>query len=279
MTIDLDHLRTWIGRSAESSEMLTPGLVRRFNATFDRTSPLDTGAEAPLLIHLCLGQSTTPTAGLAADGHATRGDFMPPVPLPRRMWAGGAFDFQSAPLIGETVTRTSEILDVFAKEGRSGLLCFVAVEHRITAGGRMVLTERQDLVYREAVSAPAAEPPTPAAAPQGESTRVIAADAPYLFRYSALTFNSHRIHYDVDYARDVEGYPGLVVHGPLQATLLVQYAADLAGKPPSRFAFRSMAPIFDTAAFTINAKPEGTSMHLWTAQADGPVAMEARADW
>ncbi|MCB1493228.1 MAG: MaoC family dehydratase N-terminal domain-containing protein, partial [Rhodobiaceae bacterium] len=221
MEIDLDYLKGWIGREEIASEVLTPDLVRRFNATFDRESGLDAGDVAPLVIHFCLAQPAVPTAGLGPDGHPARGGFLPPVPLPRRMWAGGAFTFHDAIQIGEEVTRRSTIRDVTLKQGRTGALCFVTVEHAISSGGRAALTERQDIVYREAgtSAAPAASPEP---APAGEESRRITPSAPYLFRYSALTFNGHRIHYDTPYVRDVEGYPGLIVHGPLQATLLCQ---------------------------------------------------------
>ncbi|TDK48724.1 FAS1-like dehydratase domain-containing protein [Antarcticimicrobium luteum] len=283
MQIDIDHLRGWIGREESQSELLTGALVQRFNATFDRSSPLEDGAEAPRLIHLCLGQPAAPTAELGPDGHPARGGFLPPVPLPRRMWAGGAFDFHGPIRIGETVSRRSVIGDVRVKEGRSGTLCFVTVTHHVESDGRPALTERQDIVYR-AAEAPGKQPtsgPTsePEPAPQGASSRRIVPSAALLFRYSALTFNGHRIHYDAPYVRDEEGYPGLIVHGPMQATLLAQYAADLRGAAPATFDFRSLSPIFDTGDFTLNAEDEGTEMTLWTASLAGPVAMRAVAKW
>jgi 3-methylfumaryl-CoA hydratase len=278
MDLDIDHLRDWIGREDSASEILCPTLVRQFNATLDRASGEAPGDAAPLLIHFCLAQPAAPTAGLGPDGHAARGGFLPPVPLPRRMWAGGEFTFHGNIHVGEEVTRISRVEDVVLKQGRTGPLCFVTVMHEVTANGAPVLTERQDIVYREAQSlAPAKADPEPA--PEGPHGRRITPSAPYLFRYSAMTFNGHRIHYDKDYVRDVEGYPGLIVHGPLQATLLCQFAADLKGSNPKVFRFRSLTTIFDTADFTINASPEGDTMKLWTAQVGGPVAMEATASW
>ncbi|MDR5652132.1 FAS1-like dehydratase domain-containing protein [Ruixingdingia sedimenti] len=280
MTLDIDHLRGWIGREDSAAETVTPELVHRFNATLDRQGDTAPGAVAPLLIHFCLGQPAAPTAGLGEDGHPARGGFLPPVPLPRRMWAGGGFTFHDDIRVGERVTRRSRILDVTVKEGRSGVLCFVTVEHRVDSDGRAVLTERQDIVYRAAETGGAKAPATPpAAAPAGAQSRRITASAPLLFRYSALTFNGHRIHYDTPYAREVEGYPGLIIHGPLQATLLAHLAADTRGARPARFSFRSLSPIFDTADFTINAEPDGDALKLWTARIGGPVAMEARAEW
>lgn len=278
MDLDIDQLRGWIGRKDSGAENLNPALVHQFNATFDRSSGEAPGDIAPLLIHFCLAQPAVPTAGLGTDGHAARGGFLPPVPLPRRMWAGGEFTFLGDIRIGDEVTRCSRIDDVVLKQGRTGPLCFVTVIHEVAANGSPVLTERQDIVYREAVgSAAASAEPEPA--PAGAHSRRITPTTPYLFRYSALTFNGHRIHYDKDYVRDVENYPGLIVHGPLQATLLCQFAADLKGSNPRRFRFRSLATIFDTADFTINATPDGDTMKLWTAQLGGPLAMEATASW
>lgn len=279
MQIDLDHLRSWIGKEQCQSELLTGALVQRFNATFDRSSPLEDGAEAPLLIHLCLGQPAAPTAELGPDGHPARGGFLPPVPLPRRMWAGGSFSFHAPIRIGETVSRRSVIEDVTVKEGRSGTLCFVTVTHHVESDGREALIERQDIVYRSADTPGAAPKAEPDPAPLGAATRQIVPSAALLFRYSALTFNGHRIHYDAPYVRDEEGYPGLIVHGPMQATLLAQYAADLRGAAPAQFDFRSLSPIFDDAGFTVNAEDDGDGMTLWTARQGGPVAMRAVAAW
>ena len=275
--IDMEHLAQWIGREDHGAETLTPELAARFARTLDRESETGPGAVAPLLIHLCLAQPVVATAELAADGHPQRGGFLPPVPLPRRMWAGGAFDFSDELRIGDRIARRSVIEAVKAKTGRSGSLCFVTVKHHFSREGETVLTERQDIVYRDAGEA--ASRPAPPRAPIGSDTRTIVPSAPLLFRYSALTFNAHRIHYDAPYAREVEGYPGLVVHGPLQATLLVQFAADLAGRRPTRFAFRSNAPVFDTGIIELHAREEGESLRLWTAQTGGPVAMEAEATW
>lgn len=218
----IENLRNWIGRDETESEVLTPALVRRFNATFDRSSGTAPGDEAPLLIHLCLAQPIAPMSALGRDGHPALGGFLPPVPLPRRMWAGGAFDFHGAIRIGETVTRCSVIRDVTLKRGRSGPLCFVTVDHEVTSDGRPSLSERQDIVYRDA--APATPPATePEPAETGTHTRALSPTPTLLFRYSALTFNGHRIHYDRTFCTETEGYPGLVVHGPMQATLLCQF--------------------------------------------------------
>lgn len=280
MTLDLDiaDLRRWIGREECNHETVTPELVQRFNATFDRTSSVDIGAEAPLLIHFCLTQPTVPTAELGQDGHPERGGFLPPVPLPRRMWAGGGIQFHAPIRIGDQVSRRSVIDDVTVKEGRSGTLCFVTVTHHIASQGILALTERQDIVYRAAESATINSVGSNPAKPALQN-RKITASAPFLFRYSALTFNGHRIHYDAPYTRSEEGYPGLIIHGPMQATLLCQYASDLRHAAPKSFEFRSVSPIFDTDDFTINAQQDGDTLSLWTARLGGPIAMKATARW
>lgn len=273
MELDIDHLRQWIGREESHSEELTRGRVDQFNATFDREA---TEEDAPLLIHLCLALPAAPTTELGPDGHAARGGFLPPVALPRRMWAGGEFIFHGPIRVGETVTRRSVIRDVALKQGRSGALCFVTVDHEITSDGRPALTERHDIVYRDVTATPRK---TPDAAPQGAHSRTVTPSAPLLFRYSALTFNGHRIHYDKPYTTGTEGYPGLVVHGPMQATLLCQFAADLQGRAPKVFSFRSLSPLFDDVDFSLNAEEVEAGLRLWTAASGGPVAMEALATW
>ncbi len=280
MILDIDHLQTWIGREQIDSETLSPTLVRQFNATFDRRSGTDQGGKAPLLIHLCLAQPIAPMSELGRDGHPALGGFLPPVPLPRRMWAGGAFTFHGDIRIGDEVTRQSKITDVQLKEGRSGALCFVTVQHEVTSDGRHVLSERQDIVYRDIPAAAPGKPKTdPAPAATGEHSRTVTPHPTLLFRYSALTFNGHRIHYDKPFCIEDEGYPGLVVHGPMQATMLCQMAADLHGATPARFRFRSLSAIFDDADFTVNAEPHDTGLRLWTAKVGGPLAMEAFAEW
>lgn len=274
--IDIDHLRQWIGREEVRSELLTPAIAERFNATFGLRADALNGDIAPLLIHLCLAPAVVPTQELGPDGHPARGGFLPPVPLPRRMWAGGSFAFLDDIRIGETVTRRSRICDVTLKEGRSGRLCFVTVEHHVESDGRAVLTERQDIVYRDTDS-PGAVGKISSPAPHGMHRIEVVPSPPLLFRYSALTFNGHRIHYDAPYVRDDEGYPGLIVHGPMQATMLVQLAADILGRRPASFEFRSLSPLFDDANFTLNATRDGGRLTLWTSYADGPVAMTAQA--
>jgi 3-methylfumaryl-CoA hydratase len=274
---DVDHLRSWIGREDQAGDVMTADLVRRFRATFDLPGEIpQNGDIAPRLIHFCLAQPAAPTSTLGDDGHPQRGGFLPPVPLPRRMWAGGSLSFHRDLRVGDLVRRVSRIADVVLKEGRTGPLCFVTVEHVIEADGQLVLNETQNIVYRgldDGAPAKAAEP-----AKAGMSQRRIVATDPLLFRYSALTFNGHRIHYDRRYVTEVERYPGLVVHGPMQATLLLNYATELRGSAPSNFAFRSLSPLFD-GEFFLRADDTSGPLKLWTARENGPVAMAAEAIW
>lgn len=277
-TVDIDHLRQWIGRQDIASEVLSPELVKRFRTTLELPGATQTGEPAPELIHLCIAPPAVPMSELGPDGHPARGGFLPPVPLPRRMWAGGLFEMRGALTIGDVVTRRSTIEDVVLKEGRTGRLCFVTVRHEISSGDDVAVVERQDIVYREAESstAPKAQPP---AAQAGDHVMEVVPTAPLLFRYSALTFNGHRIHYDKPYATGVEMYPGLVVHGPMQATMLYHFAARLRGRAPATFAFRSLSTLFDDTRFTLNATEENGAFNLWTARPGGPVAMSATASF
>jgi 3-methylfumaryl-CoA hydratase len=275
--LDLAHLRSCIGREQVASDVVTSDLVRKFHATFDLTGGCEIGDVAPRLIHFCLAQPAAPTAALGEDGHPHKGGFLPPIPLPRRMWAGGSVSFHQELRIGEAVRRVSRIADVVPKSGRTGLLCFVTVNHALEVDGRTVLVEDQTLVYRDLESGGAAKTPAPAA--MGRHQRRIEPLPPFLFRYSALTFNSHRIHYDYRYATEIERYPSLVVHGPLQATLLLNYARELHGSPPSTFTFRSLSPLFDDDAFRLHADEDGARLKLWTARDNGAVGMAAEAGW
>lgn len=272
--LDLDHLRQWIGRTEETTDVVSPRLVRGLAATLDRA-----GDAVPPAIHWCLAPAIAPEAELGPDGHPTRGGFLPPVPLPRRMWAGGVVDFADKLRLGDMVTRRSRIVDVQVKEGRSGTLCFVTVEHEYTTERARALTERQDIVYREADS-PTQQGGAAETRPAPTWRRTLTADAVMLFRYSALTFNGHRIHYDRSYCREVEHYPGLVVHGPLQATLLVEHAAAArGGQVPHQFSFRALRPLFDGLEFSLNAVEEGGGLSLWVADGQGRATMTATARW
>jgi len=279
VAVDIDHLRSWIGREDVARAVVGDELVRKYHATLDHPgAPPRPGEPVPQLLHFCLAPATVPTAELGSDGHAERGGFLPPVPLPRRMWAGGELIFHRDLLAADEVTRTSRIADVVLKEGRSGALCFVTVAHRLEANGALLIEERQDIVYREAAGTAGPGQAAPVAE-QGTHRKALRAGPPLLFRYSALIFIAHRIHYDRPYATEVEGYPGLVVHGPLQAALLCDFATQIAGKRPRRFSFRGLAPLFEHDAFALHASEEDGGLRLWTARDGGPVAMAAQARW
>jgi 3-methylfumaryl-CoA hydratase len=283
---DLDHLRQWIGRSTEASDNVTAQLVKGLRATlFQEIGEPKPGDAAPWTAHWCLAQPVFPMSELGPDGHPARGGFLPPVPLPRRMWAGGELEFFEPLRVGDEMTRTSRISDVMMKTGSTGVLCFVSVEHLINTPSGTALRERQDIVYRDISTAPAsapAKPPAPPPAPPPVATHREShmADPVLLFRYSALTFNGHRIHYDRDYVTKVEGYPGLIFHGPLQAAFLVEMAAKLhGGAAPKKFSYRGVQPLFEGSEFSVNANDTGTGMELWTMNSAGQPTMKGTATW
>ncbi len=277
--VDIDHLRQWIGRTQEASDVVTAQLVKALRATlFLNIGTPKTGDAAPFTTHWCLAQPVAPMNELGPDGHPARGGFLPPVPLTRRMWAGGELQFLDTLRVGDAVTRSSKISDVTMKTGSTGILCFVSVEHTVTTLRGVAIQERQDLVYRDVT--PGSKQKTQAAPPppKAQHRETHMADPVLLFRYSALTFNGHRIHYDRDYVTKVEGYPGLIFHGPLQAALLAEFSARLRnGNAPKVFSYRGVQPLFDGAEFSVNAN-DGAS-ELWTANSAGTPTMKATANW
>lgn len=276
---DLEPLKAWLGRREECEAVLTPEMLAAYRATL-APHLWESEGYAPPGLHWCL--APTPAlatmAELDVDGHPKRGGFLPPVPLPRRMWAGGEVETLAPLPIGERIQRVSTITDIRFKEGRSGNLCFVTVEHLLSCAGTLAIRERQDIVYRApAVGGTSA---IVGGAPR-ESERQISLETPptLLFRYSALTFNAHRIHYDLPYATAEEGYAGLVVHGPLQASLLFNLAANHAGRVPLRFAYRGLAPLIAGDSFRagVSWEADGNSLNAWTQDTHGNVNMEASA--
>jgi 3-methylfumaryl-CoA hydratase len=279
--LDIDHLRTWIGRTDQASDVVSAQLVKGLRATLflDIGTP-EAGDAAPFTTHWCLAQPVAPADRLGTDGHPARGGFLPPVPLPRRMWAGGQCEFIDTLRVGDAVTRTSKILDVTLKTGSTGALCFVNVEHLITTPRGLAIRERQDIVYRDMPTSMAPPAPAPKDVPAAKFSEKHYADPVLLFRYSALTFNGHRIHYDRDYVTKVEFYPGLVFHGPMQAALMVELAAKLhGGKAPIKFSYRGVQPLFDGAEFSVNANETADGLELWTANDKGAPTMKATASW
>jgi len=280
--LDIDHLRQWIGRSHQAADIVTAQLVKGLRATlFQEIGEPKPGDAAPFTVHWCLAPQVYPMSELGPDGHPTRGGFLPPVPLPRRMWAGGELEFFDALRVGDEVTRTSRISDVTMKTGSTGTLCFVSVDHLLTTPRGMAIRERHDIVYRDIPTAQAPEPAKPAPPPPVAKHREShMADPVLLFRYSALTFNGHRIHYDRDYVTRVEGYPGLIFHGPMQAALLVEFAATLhGGSAPKKFSYRGLQPLFEGSEFSVNANNTDSGMELWTANSAGQPTMKGTATW
>jgi len=279
MTIDSAHLRQWLGRVREDEDEVTLAPARALAAVLDLDGPAPRRGEAlPPLWHWLYALPHERQSAIGSDGHPKRGDFLPPVPLPRRMWAGGRLQFVKPLRIGEAIRRTSTIADISAKDGRSGPLVFVRVKHEIAGSEGVAIVEEQDIVYR-ADPAPDAPAPRPEPAPAGEQyARTVHPEPVLLFRYSALTFNGHRIHYDRPYAQDVEGYVGLVVHGPLIATLLVDaLARQQPGVQIASFSFKAMRPLFDTADFSVCSRIDAGTAALWARDAQGFLAMQASA--
>lgn len=279
--MQIDCLQQWVGRTECRSEQIASTPLAALAATLDREDPPVRGGDAvPPLWHWLYFLPRHRQSEIGGDGHPQRGGFMPPVPLPRRMWAGGRLQFHRPLRVGATVKRESRIADVRHKDGRSGPLVFVVVRHELSDAEGAAITEEQDLVYR-GDSRSSQMSPAPQPAPAGELwTREVLPEEVLLFRYSALTFNSHRIHYDRRYATEIEGYPGLVVHGPLLATLLL----DLLRRnwPDARvasFAFRAVSPLFDTASFSVCGRPvvQGKTAALWARNSAGRLAMDATA--
>jgi len=279
-TATLAHLHSWAGKAETLLDQAIAAPLRALSATFDRDDPAPVVGDAlPALWHWLYFLPQHRQSALGPDGHARRGGFLPPVPLPRRMWAGGRLQWEkSNPLrVGDAIRRVSTIDSVTHKRGRSGDLLFVLVRHAISNDAGLCLTEEHDIVYRAAPQ-PGETAPTPIAAEQGAPwQREVLADAVLLFRYSALTFNSHRIHYDRSYVTQEEGYPGLVVHGPLIATLLLDLVRrHLPDATISQFSFKLIRPTFDQQPLRLHARPapDGCSVRVWASDHEGWLTMQ-----
>lgn len=275
----MDDYSAWVGRSETREDVATAAPLAGLAALLDHDVSPWTPGMVPPLGHWLYFLPTARQSALGEDGHPRRDGhgLLPPVPLPRRMWAGSRVEFLAPVRVGAALTRVTTVDAISPKRGRGGDLLFVTLRHEISATGTPVIREEQDIVFREAAGAAPAPvaPPAVAAAPEpADFVRSVTPDPVLLFRYSALTFNAHRIHYDRDYARDVEGYTGLVVHGPLIATLLIDHALR-AGLVPRRFAFRAEAPLVDSAPFDLCLAHDGDGAHLWARDAAGRRAMRA----
>ena len=278
------NLQDWIGRSETLEDIATATPYAALAATLDHPDIRRPTAGTPLpsLWHWLYFLPLSQQSEIGPDGHARRGGFMPPVELPRRMWAGSDFEFHEPLLIGDQLSRTSTIIDVKEKSGRTGNLIFVKVRHEIRRNGHgnVALTEHHNIVYRGAPD-PADAPPPPQPAPSVSAwERTVVPSDVLLFRYSALTFNGHRIHYDRQYVTEVEGYPGLIVHGPLIATLLMDLLRrHLPDAQVLRFEFKAVRPIFDINSFSVHGQPspDGKTVRLWGRDHEGWLTMDATA--
>jgi 3-methylfumaryl-CoA hydratase len=264
----------WIGRTWTRRESVCGHLVDRFKATL---SPhLAKQFEVPLGLHWCLVPDAVAMDALGADGHPRLGQLLPDVGLPRRMWAGGELVIARALRLGDVVAKTSTIENVQFKSGKSGELCFVTLRHLYKVDGETTLNERQDVVYRAPNALTTGQPAKAAAMPTQDWQ--VRATATLLFRYSALTFNGHRIHYDYPYATKEEGYEGLVVHGPMQATLMLNLAAEKMNRLPERFTYRGYKPLIAGNAFGVSAILKNGAVEAAVRDCAGVVTMSAEAD-
>ncbi len=275
----------WVGREMRAADRLGARLAAQWCATFDRDAPA--AGQMPQGIHLCLCTPEARTGQLAPDGHPVRDDdmasFLPPVPLPRRMWASSAMQFHAPLAIGAAIERTSTVASITPKSGSRGDMVFVEVDHETRADGTLAVRERQSIVYLEGLApdAPIA-PPEPTGEifdPSGWDThRSLLPDERLLFRYSALTFNTHRIHYDAPFAREVERYRGLVVHGPLSASLLLQLAGAHFGENRlASFTFRGVSPAIAGEALHLVLRGTGNDIEMGAFAGDGRQVVKASA--
>ncbi|ESW62138.1 MAG: acyl dehydratase [Rhodobacter sp. CACIA14H1] len=264
----------WVGRVEEAVDTVSPRQARQMAATLGVACDCAAGAVLPVLWHWMGWTPEAPMAELGPDGHPARGGFLPPVPLERRMWAGGRLRFHAPLRIGQEMRRRSEIVKVSEKTGTTGRMVFVTFAHRVEGSEGLAVEEEQDIVY---IAMPDRfTPPPPVAAPVADWAEPVAVDEVRLFRFSALTFNAHRIHFDLPYATGVEKYPGLVVHGPLQAMLLMQAArARRGGAVPAGYRFRGVRPAFHFDALTLQGAGDGVA----TVNGDGLVCMQAGMEW
>ncbi|MDB5867210.1 MAG: Acyl-CoA dehydrogenase [Betaproteobacteria bacterium] len=280
MAANLDSLKDWLGKTESASDVAAAWPVAAMAATFDRREPEPVqGDPIPPGWHWLYFLEAKPASELGPDGHPRRGGFLPAVPLPRRMWAGGRIEFRRALHVGEALRRDSEIMSVEAKTGKSGSLVFVTVRHTVHATGEIAVIEEHDIVYREAAK-PGDPPPQAKPAPvSAQWRRELVPDPVLLFRFSALTFNGHRIHYDIDYAKREEHYPGLIVHGPMQTLLMLDICRRNESRPVRKLDYRALHPVFHNEPMSVNGNPaaDGSKAELWTANGAGSYAMVGTA--
>lgn len=276
-----ENMRDWVGKTQTVVDLIAPWPARALIATLDAADPEPRmGDPLPPLWHWLYFLEAAPASKIGPDGHGERGDFLPPIALPRRMWAGSRFVFEDEPLrIGDTARRRSEIKSIEPKTGATGAMVFVTVKHTLSGAKGPALTEEHDIVYREAAR-PGETAREPKAAPTDATVaKTVVPDPVLLFRFSALTFNGHRIHYDQPYVTGIEGYPGLIVHGPLLGLLQIELARrSNPGRAPATFEFRALSPLFAGAPFTVAARRETDgAVTTWIANPKGGLAQLGKA--
>lgn len=275
-----DAYQQWVGREEQNNDQIHSSVMEAMAAALDLESAPAVGDPLPPGWQWLFFNPKVRRSELGVDGHPAKGGFLPPVELPRRMWAGSRISYLADLPVEAHATKSSRILKVTNKTGRAGALCFVTVAHSISHDGIECIREEQDIVYKEATPPGAPPAPTPKRH-DDEATwsQDFVADTTLLFRYSALTFNGHRIHYDLPYAREEEGYPGLVVHGPLTATLLQDFAVTHGdGRRLAEFNFRGVVPLFADRTFQLEAREDGEGgLALWARGPQGELAMSATA--
>ena len=282
MTQDLEKLKEWIGQKESAVDYVTVPAVHRLAATLDRDDPMPKmGDPLPIGWHQILFPRVVRHSQIGADGHPQRGDFLPPVPLPRRMFAGKRTTFHESLRVGDEVRRQSVIQDVNIKQGRTGQMVFVTIKTDIISPRGLAIVEEQDVVYREA--APGGTPPQPPQPAPGRAvwSRTVTPDPVMLFRYSALTFNGHRIHYDLPYVTQVEGYPGLVMNGGLTTLLVFELARTHASTPIRHISSRNVRALFVNQPITLGGEPstDNRTAKLWALNPDGALALTAEAEF
>ncbi len=277
-TLDLEVLQSWVGREEAEIDALDLAALRRVRTFFGMSPDVVEGDPIDETWHWCFFNPAVSPAQLGRDGHPMTGNFLPPFDLPRRMWGGSRLTFHEPLRAGKPAHKVSQILSVDLKKGKSGTLGLVKVEHVISQAGTVCRREEQDIVYREAASGQQVITPAPECPVGSQTSEQITPDPVTLFRYSALTYNAHRIHYDRDYATKEEGYPALVVHGPLTASLLVRFSRSNRDRAAmTAFSFRGTSPLFDTAPFTLHSISEGNRDMLWVERPGGGMAMTSEA--
>ena len=272
-------LLEWINKTTEAEDTIRLQPANFMEATLNRPPKLKEGDNLPPLWHWIYFLEAKPESDLGRDAHPKKGDFLPPIQLPRRMWAGGRFTFYNDLVIGEKAKKNTTIKKIVEKEGSAGPLCFITLEHKIYSKNEVSIIEEQDLVYLQDQQGSKSLPLAQNNVEKADFSQEIHPSAILLFRYSALTFNGHRIHYDLDYAKNVEGYDGLVFHGPLTATLLLDLALKERKQPIKKYSFRGIAPLSNLDYFWIEGKSEDNAAILWARRKDGVVAMKAKADF